>query len=259
MLSINQIKPFFPEELHRFPDFMLKEYLQYKILEIIYESSVANRLCFLGGTCLRIVHDNRRFSEDLDFDNLSLTGEQFDQLAGEIEKKLRLQGYETKLKLVFKGAWHCYIKFPRLLFDEGVSGHKQEKILIQIDTEPQDFHYEPQRHILNRFDVFTTILTTPIELLMAQQLYAVLNRPRNKGRDFYDLIFLMSKNVRPDYHYLEAKMGVSNPGELKDALLHKIQSLNMAKMAKDVEPFLFNPTDVRKVEQFEALVGQYAF
>ena len=81
MLKLSEIQSFFPQSLHRFPQFMLREYLQYKILEIVYASGYANFLCFLGGTFLRIVHGNQRFSEDLDFDNRGLKEEQFAEIA----------------------------------------------------------------------------------------------------------------------------------------------------------------------------------
>jgi len=259
MLTLNEIRSFYSESLHRYPKFLLREYLQYKILEIIYESPYANGLCFLGGTCLRIVHGNQRFSEDLDFDNLSLSEADFENMAGIIERELTREGFKTDMRTIVKGAWHCHVKFPGLLYEKGLSGHKEEKILIQLDTEPQHFDYEPERFILNRFEVFTTILTTPLPLLMAQKLYAIINRVRNKGRDFFDLVFLMGRNIQPDYEYLENKLSVSDPEALKNVLLEKCRQLDMEEMAKDVEPFLFKPTDRKKVIQFEAVVQQYAF
>jgi|GEM_PF-6957673 len=36
---------------------------------------------FAGGTCRRIVHDNQRFSEDLDFDNTGITKADVDALS----------------------------------------------------------------------------------------------------------------------------------------------------------------------------------
>jgi len=259
MLSLSEIRPYYPQELHRFPRFMLREYLQYKILEILYESPFATDLCFLGGTCLRIVHGNRRFSEDLDFDNISLEEHAFKEAADEIQKGLEREGYDVELKTVMKGAWHCHIKFPGLLFDEGLSGHQEEKILIQLDTEPQHFDYEPEQFLLNRFDVFTTIWTTPLPLLMAQKLYAIINRDRNKGRDFYDLVFLMGRNMKPDYRYLEVKVSISDPKSLKEAGLERCQQLDMKTMAKDIELFLFDISDVKKVTRFEDVVQQYEF
>jgi predicted nucleotidyltransferase component of viral defense system len=77
MLELQEIKRFYPDNLHRFDRFLLKEYLQYKILEIVFSSIYASKICFIGGTCLRIVHQNLRFSEDLDFDNFNLSFEAF--------------------------------------------------------------------------------------------------------------------------------------------------------------------------------------
>lgn len=259
MLPLSEIRPYYSKELHRFPRFMLREYLQYKVLEILYESPFATGLCFLGGTCLRIVHGNRRFSEDLGFDNISLKKDAFKEVAGEIRKGLEREGYQVELKTVMKGAWHCHIKFPGLLFDEGLSGHQEEKILIQLDTEPQNFDYKPEQFLLNRFEVFTTIWTTPSPLLMAQKLYAIINRDRNKGRDFYDLVFLMGRKIKPNYRYLEAKVSISNQESLKEAVLDRCRRLNMEVMARDVEPFLFNATDVKKVIHFADVVQQYEF
>lgn len=259
MLPLSEIRPYYPEELHRFPRFMLREYLQYKILEILYESPFATDLCFLGGTCLRIVHGNRRFSEDLDFDNISLEEDAFKDVADEIQKGLRREGYQVELKTIMKGAWHCHIKFPGLLFDEGLSGYQEEKILIRLDTEPQYFDYEPEPFLLNRFEVFTTIWTTPLPLLMAQKIYAIINRNRGKGRDFFDLVYLMGRDVKPDYEYLEAKVSITEPESLKQAIINRCQQLDMEGMAKDVEPFLFDASDVKKVRRFLELAKQYEF
>lgn len=259
MLSLNEISTFYPESLNRFPRFLLREYLQYKILEIIYESRYATGLCFLGGTCLRIIHGNQRFSEDLDFDNIGLSDKDFDRLSDTIKKNLSLQGCHIEIKIVKKDAWHCLIRFPGMLYEQDLSNYIQEKILIQIDTEPQNIHYNPEKAILNRFDVFTTALSTPLSLLMAQKLYAVINRERNKGRDFYDLAFLMSKETKPDYDYLKKKLTISDPAALKSKLIEKFDKLDMNEMANDVSPFLFDPRHANKVLLFKKLVSHYTF
>ena len=68
MLDLNQLVSQYPANLRPFSRFILREYLQHKLLQLIYDSAYADRFIFLGGTCLRIVHGNQRFSEDLDFD-----------------------------------------------------------------------------------------------------------------------------------------------------------------------------------------------
>ena len=255
MLNLIEIQKYYPENLQVFKNFMLREYLQYKILEIIFESKYANKLCFLGGTCLRIVHNNTRFSEDLDFDNFELSEKDFENIAKIIEIQLKRQGYEIEIKNVFAGAFHCYIKFPKLLFNEGVSGHKEQKILIQLDTEPQYFKYQPEKIILNKFDIFTSINTTPKDILLAQKFYALINRKRKKGRDFFDIVFLL-KSTLPNFEYLQQKIKIKNKIELKERILEEVSKINLQELSKDVQPFLFNASDIKQILLFKEYINQ---
>ncbi len=250
MLSLEEIRPYYPESLQIYERFILREYLQYKILEIIYETPYENKLTFLGGTCLRIVHGNSRFSEDLDFDNFNLSMDDFNGITKIVKTELERLGYEVEIRNVKKGAYHCYIRFPELLYKEGLTNHKEEKILIQLDTESHEFDYKPDQPLLNKFDVFTQINTTPKDLLLAQKFYAVINRKRNKGRDFFDIIFLLGQGQVPNYEYLHAKIGVQTPEELRQITIDKCSELDMQAMAFDVKPFLFDSKDEKKVLLF---------
>lgn len=193
MLSLPQIKAQYPAALQPFSRFILREYLQHKLLQLIYDSPLGERFFFLGDTCLRIVHGNSRFSEDLDFDNTGVTAAEFGELAAVVVRGMELEGYEVDMRMVLKDAYHCHVRFPELLFKEGLSGQREERILIQLDTEPRHFAFEPDLYLLNRFDIFTQIQTTPPDLLLAQKFYAILNRVCNKGRDFYDAVFLLGR------------------------------------------------------------------
>jgi predicted nucleotidyltransferase component of viral defense system len=256
MISLSQIQTFFPESLHGYKRFMLREYLQYKILELIFDSKYAFQLSFLGGTCLRIVHNNNRFSEDLDFDNFGLNQETFDSITAIIEAGLKKLGYGVQIRNITKGAYHCYIRFPDILYQEGLSGHIDEKILIQLDSEAHNFDYEPEKPILNKFDVFTLINSTPPDVLLSMKFYAVMNRKRNKGRDFFDIVSILGWGFRPNYDYLKHKLGVETAPELKSMVLNKCSTIDMQEMARDVKPFLFNPDDEKKVLLFEPYLEQ---
>lgn len=256
MLDLNQLVSQYPAHLRPFSRFILREYLQHKLLQLIYDSAYADRFIFLGGTCLRIVHGNQRFSEDLDFDNTGITETDFAQLSGIIRQGLEREGYAVEMRLVLKGAYHCHIKFPALLYQQGLSGFVEEKILIQLDTERQHFAFAPQPYLLNRFDVFTRLLTTPRELLLAQKFYAILNRVRNKGRDFYDVVFLLGQGVVPDYSYLEMKVGITDSDRLRERVIAHCSGLDMGLMAADVRPFLFQPSEDRRVVLFAEYLRQ---
>lgn len=258
MLSLKNIEQYYPDNERSFKKNILREYLQYKILEIIFNSKYAQAVIFLGGTALRIIYNNNRFSEDLDFDNFTLTEEQFADLANEVKKGLELQGYEVEIKNVFKGAYRSYIRMPNVLFDNDISSLKEEKIMIQIDTAPHAFNYKKDTKILNKFDVFTQIFTTPIDVLLSQKIYAALNRSRAKGRDFFDMVFLLSL-TKPNYEYLDKKLGIKNGRELKEALLAKTADLNFDDLARDIESFLVNGQDSKKVKLFREYVSSLNF
>ena len=256
MLRLSEIANYYPENLLGFQRFIIREYLQYKILQIVFDNTnYADKLCFLGGTCLRLVHQNTRFSEDLDFDNFDLSEEDFENISSDIVSSLSREGYEVEIRNVLKGAYHCYIRFPKLLYQEGLSGHREEKILITLDTEPQHFDFEPDRYILNKFDVFTEILTTPKDILLAQKFYAIINRPRPKGRDFFDVTFLLGQ-TKPNYDYLKLKLNITSSQALRSAILERCSEIDMEEMARNVAPFLFEAKDEKRVRLFISYLKQ---
>jgi predicted nucleotidyltransferase component of viral defense system len=253
MLTLKEIEKFYPENEKAFKRNILREYLQFKILDIIFNSSVSKKLSFIGGTCLRIVYKTSRFSEDLDFDNFGLTLDEFVFLSNEVKRMLELEGYEVEIKVVSKKAFRCYIRIPKLLFNEELSSFGNEKITIQIDSEAQGYQYNPERSLLNKFDIFTHIFITPANILLSQKLWAILNRKTLKGRDIYDATFLFSFN-EPDYNYLLLKAKIDNLKKLKEAIIKRLKNENLIKVAKDVEPFLINTSETNRIIYFKDFI-----
>jgi predicted nucleotidyltransferase component of viral defense system len=250
MLNLKDILSFYPEKLHPFKKNILKEYLQYQILDIIFSSPYANKLAFLGGTAIRITQNSTRFSEDLDFDNLStVSRDDFKKISGFIHRRLELDGYKVEIENITRGAFHCYIKFPGLLYTAGLSSHQQEKILIQIDAEPQNYKFNPEKFLLNKFGLFRYINATPAPTLLAQKICAFFQRKREKGRDFFDISFLMAK-TEPDFKFLKLKLKIKSKAELIARLKEKAAAVNLKLLAKDVEPFLMEPDQKNRILQF---------
>ena len=204
---------------------------------------------FMGGTATHIVHGLPRFSEDLDFDNRGLTKDDFIALTQGVAKKLALEGYVVQTGTSFKGAFSADIKVTGVLFNEGLSGHREEKILIKLDAEPQNFKYSAERVVINKFDVFTGISVVPVDILLAQKFYAILARKRAMGRDFYDAVFLTGK-ATPDFAYLKERAGIEDKEGLKLALLERCSKLDFKLLSRDVEQFIFSPEDAKKVLLF---------
>lgn len=132
MISYEEIKKHYSQKENLLPGAILKEYLQLKMLDIIFSSKYSHKMVFMGGTCIRIVFGNDRFSEDLDLDNLGLKMTEFEDLINIIQRELLSEGVETEIRNVSKGVYRCYLKFPKILFNNRLSNLEDEKILIQI-------------------------------------------------------------------------------------------------------------------------------
>lgn len=253
MLELRQIEEFYPQHLRHFKRHLLREYLQFKILAAIYTSPYGFNLVFMGGTAIHIVSGLQRFSEDLDFDNRGLSRKDFRLLAQLIARRLSLEGLSIETGVSFKAAFSADIKVANILFESGLSGHKQEKILIKLDAGPQKYNYSPKRFIINKFDVTAGISVVPCDILLSQKYYAILNRKRAMGRDFFDAMFLAGL-TKPDFGYLKLKAGIKDEDSLRLALLSHCKKLNFKQLAKDTQPLVFNAKESGKIELFKEFV-----
>jgi len=253
MLTIEQIKKIYPKDIFiKNPKAVLVEYLQHEILDSIYKQNGSEKLSFIGGTAIRIVYGGNRFSEDLDFDNFGLSYSQFQKLLEKVVSDMRIKGFEVEFRFVEKGAYHCYIKFPKILQDSNLAKHKEEKILVRIDTVNKKKTIKPEVFILDKFDVYRRILVNPIDIILSQKIITIFERKREKGRDFYDVSFLWGR-TNPNYQYLK-DVGKKQENELKSSLLERIKALNLKDLSRDVSPFLINSDDEERVVGFREYI-----
>lgn len=254
MISLSEIRKQYPD-IKGFDRGILREYLQYKILDIIFKHEISAKLSFLGGTAIKICYGSMRFSEDLDFDNFGLTPDEFNELSEAIRSELNKEGYEAEIRNIFKGAFSCLIKIPKILYENELSDMEGEKILIKVDTAPHGFAYTPADHILQKFDVFRAIKLTPADIVLSMKAAAIFGRKRMKGRDFFDAVYLLGFTDF-NYDYLRFKLGIKNREELREKLLDGIRDLDMNEMARDVLPFLIKPSDQERILSFREYIEQ---
>ena len=111
---------------------IIREYLQSKIIEIIYSKKESRDIIFIGGTSLRLLHNLDRFSEDLDFDlgkniNLKAIG----NLMNEVISKLKKENYAVELYKNKKEKKTYYeLRFSKLLSQLNITQDKEEKLMI---------------------------------------------------------------------------------------------------------------------------------
>lgn len=257
MMDLDYIKSFFPLKIaseSRFSRYMLKEYLQLMILDYVASTAYIRKLSFIGGTNLRLIQGIDRFSEDLDFDCKGMSDDEFMTMTEEIVNYLRQNNLqvETRDKPNSKlTAFRRNLYFPELLFDLGLTGHREERFLIKVEVQDQGFDYKPEVVTLNRMGFFFNVQVPPISILCSMKLAAML--ARQKGRDFYDSIFLLSKTA-PDYGFLKVRSGVESLDALEQRVRVLLEQIDLNKKKLDFQHLLFNESNAERILQFGSII-----
>jgi len=241
---------------------ILLEYLQTQILKSLSISKYNRNISFLGGTCLRFAYGINRFSEDLDFDlvenNINFS---IEDLAEDIKNKLELQGFEIDAKVKKTDVIYIiFFKFKNVLQEFGFNVYKNEKLLIKFEIDFSPYKsIETELVFVDSFNERFPLKVNTIETLFAQKVLAIIFRPYQKGRDFYDLVwFLSQKNIEPNYGIFEEKnIQISNRDELVEFLLQQADKSDLKQAVKDVERFLFYPEQAQWIENLPEYLNSF--
>lgn len=250
MISLEAIKNFFPDHLRNnalTQKHLLKEYMQLMILDYLSSTSYIRKLTFIGGTCIRLTKGIDRFSEDLDFDIKALSQEEFIKMTDDVIRFLQNNGLNVSAKDSKNPnlkAFRRNIHFPELLFDLGLSGHKEERFLIKIESQDQLVDYPSQIVNIKGGGFYFPIPVPSDAILCAMKVSALLDR--QKGRDFYDSMFLLSQTL-PDFNFLEQRSGISSLEILKKQAAIVFQSIDLRHKMKDFEHLLFNKDNSKRI------------
>lgn len=238
-----QIKPemSLEEKLNR-----VREFLQILILKIMHDKGYFNNLAFVGGTALRFLFNLRRFSEDLDFSLVDKKKYNFKELNLQIERELRLFGLSIETKIREKlMVQNTFLKFSELLKDLGVSRLSDQKLSIKIEVDsnpPKGWNLETT--LINKV-YLVNLVHFDLPSLCASKLHACLYRKYTKGRDFYDLVWYIARQVEPNYillnNAIKQTQGIDlrlNDDNFKEFLLNNLEKIDFEVVKKDVERFL---------------------
>jgi predicted nucleotidyltransferase component of viral defense system len=260
MMPLDTIRNFFPVALRDnalFYKYMLKEYLQMMILDYLSGTVFVRNISLIGGTNLRLISGIDRFSEDLDFDCKKLTVEDFSEMTDGIIRFLQNSGINVEAKDRENRHLQAYrrnLHFPELLFGLGLSGHRDERFLIKVEAEDQKAVYNPEMVNIKGCGFIFPMTAPPQTVLCAMKIAAMLNR--QKGRDFYDVIFLLSQ-TQPDYNFLEAKCAISNREALKKEAIRIIRNVDLKSKTRDFEHLLFNKNNSKRILQIESFFDAF--
>ena len=253
MIDIGYIGNFYPAQIAgnaAFRKHILKEYVQLMVLDFLSTSAYIGKLSFIGGTNLRLIKGIDRFSEDLDFDCKGLTAQEFRDMTDSVVAFLRRSGLEVQMRDTDNPhltAFRRNIYFPELLFELGLTGHRDERFLLKIEAQDQGVEYAVETKYVQRCGFFFGLPVPPASVLLGMKLSALLARA--KGRDFYDVMFLMQL-AQPSYEFLAARAGIGSPSELKAAIAGKLQETDLGVKKRDFEHLLFDSKAAEKILRF---------
>lgn len=230
-----------------------REMLQFAALKIMYDKGQYDRLAFTGGTALRVLYDLKRFSEDLDFSLVDAKEYDFHHILSDITGGFKQYGLMVEADPKIEKTVHStMLKFKGLLKELGLSPMASQNLLIkmEIDSKPPKGG-KLERTIVNKLFMFS-VRHFDLSSMYATKLHACFYRKYVKGRDYYDLVWYLSKKIVPNFFLLnnavEQTQG-ANPGiddkNLSDFLLKHIKKIDFSVVRKDVERFLEDKTELR--------------
>ncbi|MBU1085538.1 MAG: nucleotidyl transferase AbiEii/AbiGii toxin family protein [Candidatus Beckwithbacteria bacterium] len=217
---------------------LLREYLQIKFLNQFYKNKQLIKTYFKGGTAIKLIYNSSRFSEDLDFTTLMPLNKlktilakivkelnsEFDQLT--IKKLKTTQGYSAKLYLPIDFA--------------------PQPLTIKLDFSTRESILKPISSPLTT-DLPIHLITIVDHLskkeLLAEKIRAILHR--NKGRDVFDLWYLLHIKTEFQIKFINEKLKFYNESYCQSKLINKIKSFPQKTIDQDVRQFL--PKSERKI------------
>lgn len=263
----------------------LREILQEVALLGLWRSKFFEHAAFYGGTALRVLHGLERYSEDLDFSLLKPDPDfRLATYGNSLQKEIRSFGFHVHFQQPERSATRkkaidsAFLKTntlrellviqaaPELI--KGLHPEKVLKIKLEVDTDPPPNFETENQYLLNPIPFSVRAYALPD--LFAGKLHAVLCRKwknRVKGRDWYDLVWYVSRKTPVRLHHLEARLRQSGDynksmplsrGLLIDQLREAVQSLDVPKAQSDVQRFIRDPrtTEIWSNDFFDRIVDQ---
>ena len=233
---------------------LLKDYIQVVILDFIYSHPKYSQLVFYGGSCLRHCFDLPRLSEDLDFVDLKKEIKLAD-LAKDLEDYFKKKtDLEAKIKVQPS---RVQIKFA-ILKELGLAIPSESDMLyLKLEVFKHFYFcsgYEVNTTAIFKFNRSMIIRTFDLPTMMATKIGAVMNRQwqktakggeplaKVKGRDYFDLVWYLSKTIKPNLNCL---MNKESKAGLKEKLLAAIAKVDSKSIEYDLSPLMEDSSFVK--------------
>ncbi len=227
---------------------IFREYLQLVFLQKLYQKTHSQNIFFKGGTAIHLIYQAPRFSEDLDFSITSSMPEFNAYIATVLKRMEDEEGITWKERKSVAGKQF-------LLAAENILPYKT---YIALDFSFREKVISNDRSIIQT--AYPVLFTSYVyhlsqEEVLAEKIRAVMTR--KKGRDLYDLWYLLSKGTEVRQDMLRKKLAYYEISEIANSdIIGRVASFSKKDFVLDLRPFVpLNERD-RLSEFFDILQAQ---
>lgn len=235
---------------------IMREYLQVYALRAMFEKGHFAQVAFVGGTALRFIFNVPRFSEDLDFSIVNSNGYDFKHMLDEIKQVFTSANYLMSIKFKSERIVNtAFLKFPELFHLAGMTHRKDQNLSIKldIDTNPPKGATLASSLVNKYFPI--TFSHYDLPSLFAGKLHAFFTRPYVKGRDYFDIIWLLSRNkdIQPNFILLNNALEQTGNAmrvtvsDWKEKVLERANLADWQSIISDVEKFSEDPQFIKNM------------
>lgn len=233
----------------------LYEVMQQVVLSGLYRGGFFKEAAFYGGTCLRIFHGLRRYSEDMDFSLLAKNPDftlepYFPAIIEEARILGRTVTITKKDKRTFGKVESAFLKDNTDVYNLTFQTEKALKIKIEVDVNPPLEFSTEQKLLMQPFSFTTRCFTLPD--LYAGKMHALTFRAwknRIKGRDWYDFEWYVRNRVALDFEHLKVRTKEFNDIDLTkelflELLKERISKADIDAVKADVIPYIIDKREL---------------
>jgi len=233
----------------------LYEVMQQVVLSGLYRGGFFKEAAFYGGTCLRIFHGLRRYSEDMDFSLLAKNRDftlepYFPAIIEEARILGRTVTITKKDKRTFGKVESAFLKDNTDVYNLTFQTEKALKIKIEVDVNPPLEFSTEQKLLMQPFSFTTRCFTLPD--LYAGKMHALTFRAwknRIKGRDWYDFEWYVRNRVALDFEHLKVRTKEFNDIDLTkelflELLKERISKADIDVVKTDVIPYIIDKREL---------------
>ncbi len=231
------------------------EVSQQIVLAGLADGGFFDKAAFYGGTCLRIFHGLKRFSEDMDFTLLKEDESfRFEQYFQPVIDQFALVGRRVEIRKKDKKGFgkveSAFLKDNTDVYDLSFQTEKSIKVKIEVDTAPPLKFATEQKLSLQPKSFMTRCVALPD--LFAGKMSALAFRAwktRVKGRDWYDFEWYVRNGVPLGWSHLQERIRQSTgqemtPEQFQAALRERLGGTDIELVKKDVLPFINDPHEL---------------